>query len=177
MVALSLLNGGLRWDIAVAQPKGATELERVADVSGNPWVSGREVCAVTFQGRVGCFDVANGQALWARDMSSSVGLSGDPRYLFVPDERGAVHALDRSNGTSFWKQDRFFLRAPTVPLSMGKQIVVADVEGLVHFMDRESGAFVARASTDSSGVVSPMIVIPGGVLVQTRNGGLFALGL
>ena len=36
--------------------------------------------------------------LWARELSSLTGVSLDARYAFVADERGAVHALDRSNG-------------------------------------------------------------------------------
>ncbi len=177
LVALALSNGGLRWESAVAQPRGATELERVADVVGLPWVTDREVCAAAYQGRVACFDAANGQLFWARNLSSTTGLDADARYLFVTDERGAVHALDRSNGTSYWKQDQFFLRNLTVPYAHGQQIVAADVQGFVHFLDRESGSLLGRAATDGSAITAAIIGIPGGVLVQTRNGGLYALSL
>src|SRR5450830_1846682 len=34
MASLSVKNGGLRWEAVVGEPKGNTELERVADVSG-----------------------------------------------------------------------------------------------------------------------------------------------
>ena len=177
LAAIALGNGGMRWEAAVAQPRGSTELERVADVVGLPWVAEREVCAVAYQGRVACFDAANGQSLWARNMSSTTGLSADARYLFVTDDRGAVHALDRSNGTSFWKQDQLFLRNLTVPFPLGRQIVAADVEGQVHFMDRENGALIARVATDSSGVAAPIVALADGILVQTRNGGLYAMSL
>ena len=59
--ALNVATGTLRWDASVAVPKGATELERVADVVGTPVVSGREVCAAAFQGRAGCFDIGDRQ--------------------------------------------------------------------------------------------------------------------
>ena len=177
LAAIALGNGGMRWEAAVAQPRGSTELERVADVVGLPWVAEREVCAVAYQGRVACFDAANGQSLWARNMSSTTGLSADARYLFVTDDRGAVHALDRSNGTSFWKQDQLFLRNLTVPFPLGRQIVAADIEGQVHFMDRENGSLVARVATDSSGVAAPIVALADGILVQTRNGGLYAISL
>ena len=177
LAAIALGNGGMRWEAAVAQPRGSTELERVADVVGLPWVAEREVCAVAYQGRVACFDAANGHSLWARNMSSTTGLSADARYLFITDDRGAVHALDRSNGTSFWKQDRLFLRNLTVPFPLGRQIVAADVEGQVHFMDRENGTLIARVATDGSGVAAPIVALNDGILVQTRNGGLYAMSL
>jgi outer membrane protein assembly factor BamB len=175
LVAIALNNGGVRWEAAVALPRGATELERVADVVGVPWVSEREVCAVAYQGRVACFDAANGQPLWARDMSSITGLGVDARYLFVSDDRGAVHALDRSNGNSFWKQDRLSTRKLTAPLPIGREIAVADVEGYVHLLGRENGEFVGRAATDGSAVTAPLTAMPGAFLVQTRNGTLYAL--
>lgn len=175
LVAIALNNGGVRWEAAVALPRGATELERVADVVGLPWVSEREICAVAYQGRVACFDAANGQPLWARDMSSISGLGVDSRYVFVSDDRGAVHALDRSNGNSFWKQDRLSTRKLTAPLPVGREIAVADVEGYVHLLGRENGEFVGRVATDGSAVTAPMTAMPGAFLVQTRNGTVYAL--
>ena len=98
LAAIALANGGVRWEATVALPKGGTELERVTDVVGDPAVQGREVCAATYQGRVGCYETANGRQVWARDISSLTGVSLDARYAFVSDARGAVEAFDRSNG-------------------------------------------------------------------------------
>jgi outer membrane protein assembly factor BamB len=174
LAAIALANGGPRWEAAVALPRGATELERVADVVGIPWVAEREICAVAYQGRVACFDLAGGQLLWSRDISSISGLGADARYVFVSDDRGAVHALDRSNGTSFWKQDKLFLRNLTAPLPLGKEIAVADVEGYVHFLSREDGSLVGRAPTDGTAVSASPIAIANGLLIQTRGGEIFA---
>ncbi len=177
LAALALNNGGLRWEAAVALPRGSTELERVADVVGVPWVSDREICAVAYQGRLACFDAANGQALWSRDMSSVSGLGVDSRYVFVSDDKGAVNALDRSNGTSFWKQDRLSQRQLTAPLPLGREIAVGDVEGYVHLLSRENGEFNARIATDGTSIVAPMVGMGQAFLVQTRGSNLYALAL
>jgi outer membrane protein assembly factor BamB len=175
LVALALDSGALRWEATVADPKGTTELERVTDVVGDPAVVGREVCAAAFQGRVACFDAQNGSLLWARDISSATGVSADARYAFVSDERGAVHALDRTSGRSLWKQDRLAHRQLTRPLPLGERIAVADLEGIVHLLARDSGAFVARAETDGSAVRAAPRAAAGGFVVQTQAGGLYAL--
>lgn len=175
LVALNLENGAVRWETTVALPRGTTELERITDVIGLPVVTSREVCVVAYQGRIGCFDISNGQAVWSREMSSTTGLTMDARYIFTSDDKGAVHALDRSGGTSLWKQDKLRLRNLTAPLALGQEIAVADVEGYVHFLARDSGAFVGRASTDGSAVSANPVPLPdGGFLVQTRRGGLYA---
>ena len=51
--ALALNNGGPRWEVPVGDPRGTTELERISDVSGVPALGSRDICAVSYQGRIG----------------------------------------------------------------------------------------------------------------------------
>ncbi|HKW37116.1 MAG TPA: outer membrane protein assembly factor BamB [Burkholderiales bacterium] len=177
LVSIALSNGAVRWEATVSLPRGATELERVTDVVGVPVVAEREVCAVAYQGKIGCFDGGNGSASWSREMSSTAGLSLDARYVFVSDDKGAVQALDRAGGATVWKQDKLFLRRLTAPLPLGDVVAVGDVEGYVHFLSRETGTFVGRIATDGSAIRSSPLRLQQGLLVQTQEGGLYALSL
>jgi outer membrane protein assembly factor BamB len=175
LIAVSTANGAALWEGTVALPKGSTELDRVADITSVPVISGRTICAVAFQGRVACFDLGNGNLIWARDMSSAVGLAIDSRYLYVSDDKGSVHALDMASGASLWKQDKLALRRLTAPLPLRGLIAVADVQGVVHFLNRDDGAFAARLTTDGSAVVAPLRAQGSRLLVQTSNGGVYAI--
>lgn len=175
LVAIANNNGAAVWEVTVALPKGATELERVADVTSLPVVSGSTVCAAAFQGRVACFDARSGNTIWSRDMSSSAGLDIDSRNVYVADDKGAVHALDAKSGASIWKQDKLSRRDLSRPLVVGNQVAVADYQGVVHLLRREDGAFAARANTDGSAVRSDPVHSGAGLLVQTVKGGLYAL--
>jgi outer membrane protein assembly factor BamB len=175
LVAIANNNGAGVWEVTVALPKGATELERVADVTSSPVVSGSTVCAAAFQGRVACFDSNSGNTLWSRDMSSSAGLDIGSRYVYVSDDKGAVHALDRNSGASVWKQDKLALRGLSRPLALGAHVAVADYQGIVHLLRQEDGAFAARASTDGSAVRAEPVGFGAAFLVQTANGNLHAL--
>jgi len=177
LAAISLANGASRWEATVSLPKGATELERVTDIVGDPSAQGREVCAAAYQGRVACYDAQNGNQLWSREMSTLTGVAFDARYAFVSDDKGAVHALDRNNGRSVWKQDRLAHRQLSLPLPLGTEIAVGDLQGYVHFVARESGTFLARFATDGSALRAAPIRLPEGLLVQTQSGGLYALSL
>jgi len=174
LVALAQSNGGLRWEGTVSLPRGTTELERMSDVSGQPWVGERNACAVSHQGRVACFDLGNGSMLWAREMSSSAGLGVDAQYVFVSEDVGAVSALDRTTGRSVWRQDKLQYRRLSAPLPLEREVVVGDVEGYVHFLARETGAFVGRVATDGTPIRSAPVRIAGGFVVQTSGGGLYA---
>ena len=175
LIAVSTANGAAMWDGTVALPKGSTELDRVADITSAPVISGRTICAVAFQGRVACFDLGNGNLIWARDVSSSVGLTIDARHLYVTDDKGSVHALDMASGASIWKQDKLYLRRVSAPLARRGLVVVADAQGVVHFLSREDGSFVSRLATDGSPVVAPLQFLGGNFLVQTSKGGIFAI--
>lgn len=175
LVAVALNNGAALWESTVALPKGATELERIADVASDPVVEGRIVCAVAYQGRVACFDAGNGNQAWARDVSSTSGLDISGRALYVTDEKGAVHAFDRNSGASLWKQDKLFMRALSRPVAVGRRVAVADFQGVVHLLSEDDGGFIARLTTDGSAIMAAPRRLGEGFVVQTRNGGIYAL--
>jgi len=174
LVALSLANGAPVWESNVALPKGATELERIADVTGPLALSDRLVCAGAYQGRVACFDRINGQGVWGRDLSVLRGVALDARQLYAADSADTVHAFDRERGVSPWKQDKLRDRRLSTPLPLERHVVVGDYQGQVHLLDSETGAFAARVATDGSPILAPMQPTAQGFVVQTANGGVYA---
>lgn len=176
LVALNAANGAQLWESTVALPRGATELERVADVMGPPAVDERAVCAVAYQGRVACFDRRNGAPLWTRDTSSNSGLGMDDRAVYVTDDKDAVTAYDKTSGRAGWRQDKLARRDVTAPLALGAWVVVADGEGYVHVLSADDGSFVARAKVDSGVHTAPVDIGPG-FAVQTVKGTVVAFRL
>ncbi len=177
LVAIARNNGAALWEAAVALPRGATELERIADVASDPVLSGSTICAAAYQGRVACFDAPTGSQIWARDLSSIAGLDIGGRHVYVSDDKGAIHAFDRDTGASLWKQDKLFMRNTSRPLALGSRLAVADFQGVVHLLSGDDGAFVARTTTDGSAIVAPPRRYLDGFLVQTRNGAVHALSI
>lgn len=177
LLAVALNNGGPRWEIAVGEARGATELERVADTSGLPLLLGREVCAVAYQGRAVCVDGISGTARWARNLSSEAGLGGDERFVFAADDAGSLHAFSRDSGASVWRNKQLANRRLSTPLSFGRAVAVADYQGYVHFLSREDGAMLARAATDGSPVLGTPVVAGAHAVFQTRDGTLVAFGV
>ncbi len=176
LVALNPANGAQLWEATVALPRGATELERVADVMGNPVVDDKQVCAVAYQGRVACFDRVTGAPLWARDASSNSGLAMDGQNVYVTDDKDAVTAYDKASGRAGWRQDKLARRQVTAPLALGDVIVVGDAEGYVHVLATEDGRFLGRAKVDAAVRAAPVDIGPG-FAVQTAKGSVVAFRL
>lgn len=177
LAAINLANGSVLWEVAVSQPKGNTELERISDITSLPAVGGNEVCAVAFQGRLACFDIKQGTVLWSRDISSDKGLSMVRNVLYVTDAEGTVLALDKSNGSTQWKNDQLFMREVSAPFVLDNFVVVGDFEGYLHALDRTDGSIVARRKTDGSAIMFAPRQLGKGLVLQTRDGGVYSIDI
>jgi outer membrane protein assembly factor BamB len=177
LASLLIATGAPRWEIEVAVARGATELERVTDIGGMPVVFDNDVCAASYQGRVGCFDLTTGSARWMRDLSSQVGVAVDERFLFAADDKGAVYAFNRETGTSAWKNDKLAYRGLSAPVSYGRAVAVGDYKGYVHFLAREDGALLARVALDGSPITATPVVAGSNLIFQTQNGTVAAIAV
>jgi outer membrane protein assembly factor BamB len=177
LLALTLAAGLPRWETTVSEPRGATELERVSDIAGTPVLFEGDICTVTFQGKVGCFDATTGVQRWVKDQSSDVGVAVDQRFVFTADEKGAVSAFSRDAGQSAWKNEKLVRRRLSTPVSYGRFAAVGDFEGYVHLLSREDGALLGRASTDGSPIISVPVVAGSNLIFQTQSGTVTALAV
>jgi outer membrane protein assembly factor BamB len=177
LLALNVATGAPRWEVAVGEARGATELERITDIGGAPVLFESDVCAASYQGRVGCFDVATGAPKWTKELSSHVGVAVDQRFLFAVDDKGAVSAFAREGGASVWKNDKLGFRSVSTPVSYGRAIAVGDYQGYIHFLSREDGAFLARAATDGSAITSQPLVAGSNLIFQTQSGTVTAIAV
>lgn len=176
LAAIRADNGKMLWEVSVAQPKGVTEIERIADITSLPVVDGPLIYAVAYQGKIAAVDRASGRVVWNRDISSLSGLSTEDARIFVSHAMGSVYALDYSTGKTFWRQAALKNRNLTSPLPMGSLVAVGDLEGYVHFLSREDGAISSRIKTNNGAVMPQMAQINSNTLLaQTRDGGIFAI--
>ncbi len=174
LLGLALENGALRWEAAVAVPKGSNEIERIADVLGKPLLVGRDVCAATFLGKVACFDGTTGRTQWSRDIQAVGGLGGDGRLVALADDGGFVHGLSAA-GAPLWREERLARRSLSAPLLLEDTVALGDITGNVHLLGRSDGALVGRVATDGSPIVAQPVRAGELAIVQTSAGGLFAI--
>jgi len=159
LLAVALRDGAVEWEATVATPQGRSELERMVDVDATPIVTDDAVYAVAYQGRVVALARSSGRIMWTRDMSSHTDMAYDADNLYVRDEDGYLWALDRRSGAALWKQDKLHNRAISGPVAFGNNLVVADVEGYLHWLARNDGRIEARYHISDQGVMDmPMVI-------------------
>ena len=175
LVAVSVRDGGVQWEATVAAPQGRSELERMVDVDARPIVTEDTVYAVAYQGRVVALARDSGRVLWSRDVSSHTDMSHDVNNLYVRDEDGYVWALDRENGAALWKQDGLRNRAVSAPVIFGSDLVIADVEGYLHWLARNDGRVLTRFHVSDAGVVGAPVVADDLLYALGADGAVYAL--
>ncbi len=174
VMAVSLTTGDTVWDTALASPHGRTELDRLVDVDSAVRVLGDNVFAVGFQGRTAMLALDSGQVWWAHDMSSERGLSLDDDNLFVTQSDGIVVALRQRDGSEVWRNDKLKRRGLTVPAVTSTAVAVADYQGYLHWLDKQTGVLVARQRVAKYRVSNPPVAVQDTVVVLTDSGSLAA---
>lgn len=169
LMAVTLAGGTTVWDVAVGQARGSSELQRLIDIDAATAVDGDDLFSVSYQGRVARLARETGQVIWARDLSSYRGLAISADAVFVSTTEGALVKLDRSTGTEVWKQDLLLRRQLSAPLLLGPYLVVADLDGVVHWINAGDGRMVARVKVGNRVSLAP--VASGGLALVTDDKG------
>lgn len=174
VLAIDPRNGEVMWDTIVNSPRGRTELERLADIDSPARVAGDDIFVVGFQGRVAMLARDSGQIWWARDASSYRGFTMDEQNLYLTNSDSVVIAMRRSDGAVQWEQDTLKRRGLTAPAIDGDALVVGDFQGYMHWLDKATGAIVARQKTDGERITNAAVSDNERVFVQTDSGKLLA---
>lgn len=170
-----LESGQQGWTAEVGEATGSTELEGVIDVDVKPLVYGDKIYAISSRGNLVSIELRTGRVLWKRKYSSYRNLAMKGNTLFLTDLKGHVYAINRNNGLERWSQLALTNRGVTGPLVDGKNIVVGDYQGYLHWLDIETGDFVARHYVDGSGIYSTPSITKGVIYAQSRAGNLQAI--
>ena len=174
MAGIDPLLGTLRWEVPVGSPRGANEIERLADLVGPVARVGNTLCARSFQAAVGCVDADKGTLSWSKNIGGTDGVSADAQFVFGADASDRITAWKTATGDVAWSSDKLQYRGLSTPLSVGKTVVFGDEDGTVHWLARETGEAQLRLPTDGGAIIAAPVISATTMLVVTRKGGLFA---
>jgi outer membrane protein assembly factor BamB len=175
--AYEIVDGDPAWEVAIANPTGRSELERLVDVSAGLSIVGNDVYVVGYHGRAVGIDLETGVVLWQQDLSSYAGLGADINNVYVTSDFDAVIALERDSGTQLWSQEALRLRDLTAPTRYANTLVVGDFEGYLHWLSPDNGSFLARERAAGQRISGPPLVVGQNVYVQGDDGTVAAYTL
>ncbi len=174
LLAVDLDSGDVIWDSMLAPPSGRSDLERLSDIDGRISVVGQDVYASGYQGRIAAVAAESGQVLWAREISSYVGVAADWTNVYTTNSDGEIIALFRTNGTESWRQASLLRREPTLPVAFNTTVAVGDLEGYLHFFSVTDGLPVARLRLGKTAISTSPVVVADRLYVQSDSGKIAA---
>jgi outer membrane protein assembly factor BamB len=172
--AVNVSDGSVAWETTISPAHGKTELERMDDVDSTVRVSGSDVYAVGFQGRISMLALDTGQTWWSHDASSFRTLGLDDNAIYISSADGDVVALRRRTGAELWRQKALAHRRLSAAVETNDAIVVGDYQGYVHWLDKATGALAARAATGKVRISNAPVVAGDLVLVVNDLGKITA---
>lgn len=167
-------NGQLIWQQRISQPSGSTEIAKLNDVDSTPVIEGNLAYAIGYNGNVVALDLSNGQIVWRKEMGSTHSFVVDSQQLFVVDQNDNVRAVSKNGGAILWTQASLLHRQLTDPVIYENYIVVGDFEGYLYWLDKDNGEIVAKTQVSSSGLISKPLVVDNKIVVQAKNGDIYA---
>jgi outer membrane protein assembly factor BamB len=171
VLAVNSGDGSQVWLATVSAPHGRTEIERLADVDGPVDVAGKDVYTVGYHGNVTMLALDSGQTWWAHKVSSYRGLAlGEDGVVYMSAADGQIVALNSTNGAVIWRQTALAFRGLTAVAVSNDAVITADFQGYIHFLDKRTGAFVARVRDGKLRISNPPIV-EGNEVVVINDGG------
>lgn len=177
LVALRSDTGEKLWDQNLASGEGRTEIEQLDDADGAILLDGNTLFAAAYHGNMVAIDGPSGRPLWSHPFSTFDSLAVNGNGVFGVDDESQVWAYDKSTGSNLWKNDKLKYRWLTGPAVQGDYVVVADMEGYVHWLQTGDGALAARERLSRKPIRAQPLVVGDIVYVEDVEGRIGAYRL
>jgi outer membrane protein assembly factor BamB len=173
--AYDVTNGTLLWETMLTPPSGKTEIEKVMDIDAPMVVLGNELYVGSYQGALGAMALESGDIIWVTEASIYAGIAADENAVFVSETDGTIMALSRFTGREIWKKENLLYRSPTAPVIMDDSIVIGDLEGYLHWLDKATGETQERIRISKSKISNAPLVLNNAIYVLTDSGDLVSV--
>ena len=173
--AVLMQQGQLIWQQRISQATGTTEIDRLSDVDTTPVIVNGVVYALAYNGNFAALDLRSGQVLWKRELGSVLDFVISDNHIYLVDQNDRIMSLTIEGGVTVWTQSDLLHRGLTSPVLYDGYIVVGDSEGYMHWVNTSDGRFVAQQKVDSSGLQTNPVVASTKLLIQAKDGNLYAI--
>lgn len=169
---ITLANGAPLWSRRISQVRGASDIDRLADIDATPVFEGTTLYTISYSGQLVAVDLATGQLLFTQDVASlkSVALDGDSLYATTLD--GKLLCLDKITGTLRWQSDTLAYRGLSNAVATPRAVLVGDVYGYIHAFDKATGKPIDRQQARHA---VTHLQLEGNRLLATDNDGSFSV--
>ncbi len=167
---LNLLTGSVIWNITVALPQGANDIDKLTDVVVAPVVANRETCLLSYNNKLSCFDLLNGNLLWDKQIVSNTNILLDDKSVYVLTTDGKIDAFDSSTGVFLWENKDFMNpKAITLLSLLSDKLVLIDENSYIHLLNISTGRKMATIPSSIAQPLSVLNINNQSIIIQDKN--------
>jgi outer membrane protein assembly factor BamB len=108
-------------------------------------------------------------------VSSYRGVDVDDEQMYVSTSQGDLVALKRRTGVEVWRNESLKRRSLSAPAVVEEYVVVADLDGYVHWFDRATGEVAGRTKAGGERVTNAPLSVNGNLYLINDAGEISAL--
>ncbi len=172
VVALSQVDGSVKWEHRISEGTGRNDLDRLVDVDGAINLIDGLAIASAANGKVIFVDLQTGRRLGEFPYGSVKTALALPKHFVMVLDDDSVVAIDPQSQEEIWRQERFLGRSLSHPVLFQGKIMVTDYQGYLYGLDVETGKPLSVNRPDHKGVQPQMIATEKHLFVQTLTGRL-----
>lgn len=165
-IGLDARTGNLVWEYRIAKASGKTEMSRLVDVDSTIAVVDGLLVVTGYQGGLVIINPVNGQMIANKPFSSYRGVQVDGPQIYGVLDNSHVVALETNTLAESWVNRDFEYRQISEVVVLGSYLVMADIEGFMHVLDKQTGQWLGSRHIDWQGSNSFPVRYKEGVLLQ-----------
>lgn len=166
--ALDVLTGVPRFQRRVAVSDGRSDIQKLNDIDGEPTIAGQFMVTTSYQGQVTVMDLAAQRVVWSEDATSIQRPEVAGNGVFVAQSNGKITAFEITSGQKLWENDQLLNRKLSNPIMYAGDLVVGDLDGVLHLINPATGELIGRSKT--SGAVRTLALKDNQLYVSTQKG-------
>lgn len=162
--------------------------ERFLDIDATPIIDGANLYVASYSGTFYCLSRENASIQWTFRQGSVQSAAVAGERVFLGDDQGFVHALNKRTGELYWSYDlresdqkrsiakspRRRLKAPTNPVPFNGLILVASSSGYIYALDQAVGQ-EKWEYWPGFGVTTEIVTHGNSIFIHTNFGNLYCL--
>ncbi|MDN3649260.1 PQQ-binding-like beta-propeller repeat protein [Reinekea marina] len=165
-IAIETLTGNLAWEYRIAKASGKTEMSRLVDVDSTVAIIDGLIVVTGYQGGLVIINPENGQMIANKPFSSYRGVAIDGPLVFGVLDNSHIVALETNTLAEAWVNHDFEYRQVSEVVVLGQYLVMSDIEGYLHVLDKKTGQWLGSRHIDWQGSNSFPVRFNDGVLLQ-----------
>ncbi|AFP85754.1 outer membrane assembly lipoprotein YfgL [secondary endosymbiont of Heteropsylla cubana] len=173
--AVMINKGHLIWQRNISPINSSVETSHINTVKTTPIIINGVIYTLTHDNNFSAIDLYSGQIIWSREIGPLTNFLIENNRIYVMDKNDYITALNVENGKTLWCQKALLNRKLTPPTMYRDYIITGDAEGYLYWLHNKDGQFISKKKLNSTGLISTSIVAGNKLIIQARNGNIYAI--